>query len=300
LTDATPENSCLYVIPKGVDPGYDGEGDVDDVDPLRRVLDGGKGSYQNIRAVPRQAGEGVVFTHRIIHWGSRGGGDEECCEEEEDEREPRIAISFVVSDGEFEAPYLSLTEGEIPSFEVRLLLVCSQLLIYYQRFDLSRSVIRTCYEYCKEHELLLEEGYRKKVFVEFVKAMKETMTTTDADATATANEELTTATRVGKEEPDDACDNDKEDDDGEEMVLEEMLNAEEGGYGEFDDDFDGLDENGENGGGFDGCDDDDDFDDDDEEADLFGKKRITSSKDSDCDSDMDKKMKLDCKKIRRE
>jgi hypothetical protein len=31
-----------------------------------------KEQYQHIRAVPLRGGEAVVFSHRIIHWGSRG------------------------------------------------------------------------------------------------------------------------------------------------------------------------------------------------------------------------------------
>ena len=76
LTDATPENSCLYVIPRRYDPGYmdgddddenddaddnetkDGEGVGAVPDPMRRALTT-KESYQNIRALPRLAGPAV-------------------------------------------------------------------------------------------------------------------------------------------------------------------------------------------------------------------------------------------------
>ena len=70
LSDATPENSCLYCVPAAADPGY-AAGDRDDVDPLTRALGGNKESYQLIRALPCEAGGAVVFTHRLIHWGSR-------------------------------------------------------------------------------------------------------------------------------------------------------------------------------------------------------------------------------------
>jgi hypothetical protein len=219
LSDATPENSCLYVIPKEYDPGYlkgddleeegndhdDGNDGKDEKhfengkgisldndtttsmtqDPLARCLQS-KEAYQCIRALPRKTGQSLAFTHRIIHWGSRGSLS---C------KSPRIAISFVMSDPSFEKPYLKeygkyLTssvepgpesEGESlplrslssPPFHLRLLLVCAQMLIYYQRFNLPKETIRACYKYCEEHKNELEENYWKKVSYEFVNAMKE-------------------------------------------------------------------------------------------------------------------------------
>lgn len=98
-------------------------------------------------------------------------------------------------------------------FRIRLLLVCAQLLIYYQRFSLTINVIRACYFYCKQNEKDLEENYRAKVGMEFVKAMNE----------------LNARMRAS----------DANEDEDEEAMLEEMLNAEQHGYaGEFLDDYD--------------------------------------------------------------
>ena len=218
LTDATPENSCLYVIPKQSDPGYtDGDSDsgtdLTDQrdDPLWRALSN-KESFQNIRALPRQAGQSVIFTHRILHWGSRGNPNSL-------QHEPRVAISFVCSDPTFERPYLNSSHFP-PNFTTRLLLVCAQLLMYYQRLDLPKECIRACYEYCKDHAAELDTAYRNKVTVEFVKAMKEA---TDSNSNG------------------DLQDTD-ENDDGDDALLEAMLDAEEGGYGDFEDEFDELEE----------------------------------------------------------
>jgi len=266
LTDATPENSCLYVIPAINDPGYL-EGDDNDEDqdqlpdevnapresfgkpaiisnqgPLQRALRF-KESYQNIRAIPRNAGQAVLFTHRIMHWGSKGNPRKK--------GSPRIAISFVASHESFEKPYVKpeyLSKSKLPPFEIRLLLVCSQLLIYYQRFNLSRATIRTCYDYVKAHESELEPVYLNKVCVEFVKALKEAQVISGAQA-ADATAPLMNATE-------DASDD-------EEAMLEEMLNAKAGGYGDFEDDYDeteGINENNYSA----------DEDDDEEETDYAG------------------------------
>mmetsp|Transcript_38659 Transcript_38659/g.93083 ORF Transcript_38659/g.93083 Transcript_38659/m.93083 type:complete len:495 (-) Transcript_38659:59-1543(-) len=281
LTDATPENSCLYVIPREFDPGYSkGDDDADDdprpteeegggddcncndnasdnksrngdkatiSDPLTRALDT-KQSYQNIRALPRRAGLSVVFTHRILHWGSRGNPRAM-------DVQPRIAISFVYSDVDFEAPYLSEEsfseqrgdggdgDGEWsdgcrpPPFSIRLLLVCAQLLIYYQRFNLSTSTLRACYDYCKCRSTKLNDGYRKKVFVEYVKAMKERR---DGAPDSTVDKSDMNQHCIDNEEIDDAANSEDE-----EALLEEMLNHSD----EFDDDYDDMCHDGEQDGG---------------------------------------------------
>jgi hypothetical protein len=263
LSDATPENSCLHVIPRKYDPGYV-DGDTEE-DPLRRALPS-KESFQHIRALPRTAGQSILFTHRIIHWGSRSDLDST--------HPPRIAISFVCSDPSYEAPMVRaayFSQDEIPPFHIRLLLVCSQLLIYYQRFGLDKEAIKACYGYCKHHEEELEEKYRHKVFVEFVKAMKE-MTDKSVDFTAVASDKVKlVVTEEGDEE------------DEEDAMMEEMLNAETGGYGEFEDDFDELEdgEQEENQG-----EEEDSSNDEGDEVNIFGKRALESE-----DSNLSKKVK---------
>ncbi len=232
------------MIPKQFDPGYllgddppesssdattaDNSGnnnessnyDVKFSDPLSRALPT-KQSYQNIRALPRKAGESIIFTHRVLHWGSAGNPHAS-------NLHPRVAISFVYSDIDYEAPYLtnfSMGDGQLPPFSLRLLLVCSQLLIYYQRFDnLSTQHLRACYEYCKLHADELNQTYRKKVFVEFVKAMKERRDGVEDDDDNAAPENDQESAR------NDTCD----DSDDEEAMLEAMLEHSD----QFDDDFD--------------------------------------------------------------
>lgn len=189
-------------------------------DPLSRALPT-KQSYQNIRALPRKAGESIIFTHRILHWGSAGNPHAS-------NLHPRVAISFVYSDVDYEAPYLtnfSMDNDQLPPFSLRLLLVCSQLLIYYQRFDnLSTQHLRACYEYCKQHADELNETYRKKVFVEFVKAMKERRDGVEDD------DDNVAPLNVKESSRNEICD----DSDDEEAMLEAMLENSD----QFDDDFD--------------------------------------------------------------
>lgn len=327
LSDATPENSCLYMIPKPYDPGYT-SGDIDSVadendcgdcdsakigwksdgsaDPLHRALSS-KNSFQHIRCLPRKAGQSILFTHRIIHWGSQGDSDDLVAEHDDETDDghvprisPRIAISFVCSDPNYEAPILvnhtkyfsidydangRIETSKFPPLRIRLLLVCAQLLIYYQRFDLGKPVIKACYNYCKENEEELEEKYRRKVFVEFVNAMKEqnetknknnesnTIVTTNKDAAAKTCTSIQSSLNA-KEEGNMSCDDDDED-----AMLEEMLNAEADGYGEFEDDYDDLEQENEYG--------DEEEESEEENFDLFGGKRKTE----DTISSVEKKVK---------
>ncbi|MEM9584117.1 MAG: phytanoyl-CoA dioxygenase family protein [Pseudomonadota bacterium] len=67
LTDATPLNSCIYVLPA-------------DRDPLFKQAVGGRivhwqpddSSVQAIRAVPANAGSMLFWAPSLLHWGSRG------------------------------------------------------------------------------------------------------------------------------------------------------------------------------------------------------------------------------------
>ena len=118
LTDATPENSCLYVVPAHHDPGYHAPGDLDDVDPLQRCLST-KEAYQNIRALPADRGEGIFFSHRILHWGSRGRTGYST---------PRIALSVACADDSFEPCYFDRACLPFPDLTLRTALVCGQMI----------------------------------------------------------------------------------------------------------------------------------------------------------------------------
>ena len=83
LSDATPSSSCLYALPKPQDPHYSsGQSELNTINAAFRH----PSDLQSIRALPCAQGNLLLFSHRIIHWGSRR------CEADTDR--PRIAISF--------------------------------------------------------------------------------------------------------------------------------------------------------------------------------------------------------------
>ena len=99
---------------------------------------------------------------------------------------------------------------------------------------MSTSYLRTCYDYVKMHEMELNDVYRKKVYVEFVKAMKEHRNGVNNDGMDKDNASMND--KADATIADATTRNTEEDSDDEDAMLEAMLNNEE----EFDDDFDDL------------------------------------------------------------
>jgi hypothetical protein len=117
------------------------------------------------------------------------------------------------------------------------------------------------------------------VFVEFVKAMKEQQN----QRNSTKEQEKSLLGGVKRvtigEEDEDSDENEEED-----AVLEEMLNAETGGYGDFDDDFDDMEDevHREEGEKIDREDIDEELQvEEEEEFNLFGKREQAVSPDDD-------------------
>eukprot|EP00924_Labyrinthula_sp_SR-Ha-C_P001690 snap_masked-scaffold_18-processed-gene-6.43-mRNA-1 protein AED:0.04 eAED:0.04 QI:0/0/0/1/1/1/2/0/392 len=127
LTEATPLNSCLYVVPAELDPFYY-EQDLPNVDPLERIFKGKVDNYQRIKCLPCEPGSMWHFSHKIIHWGSSAICSNIAQDEIDEEIKPRIALSWVIGDPSFEKPAFEF-KG-MPSLEQRLGLVCGQLINY--------------------------------------------------------------------------------------------------------------------------------------------------------------------------
>lgn len=113
LSDATPLNSCMYVVPKDCDPTYGTERETEWLFEL-----------PSIRALPATPGDVLMWTQALMHWGSRGSAREE---------QPRISISFemqATAVPPFNRPFLPA--GKMVPFEMRLPLIGKQILQYRQ------------------------------------------------------------------------------------------------------------------------------------------------------------------------
>ena len=127
LSEASSDTSCLYLVPRPHDPGYDAGDDhsADAEDPLMRALKT-DAAVQAVHACHLRPGGAVFFSHRAMHWGSRGRPD---CER------PRISVSFGCSDPSFERPYFKKPAVHLPfpKPSLRAALVSAQLINYHER-----------------------------------------------------------------------------------------------------------------------------------------------------------------------
>jgi hypothetical protein len=121
LTDATPLNSCMYVVPADRDPTYGTEREKEWLFDL-----------PSIRALPAAPGDVMMWTQALMHWGSRGSREE---------TRPRISVSLEVQATEvppFNRPFLP--SGQLVPFEMRLPLIGKQMLQYRQMYRLDPSI----------------------------------------------------------------------------------------------------------------------------------------------------------------
>ena len=179
LTDASPDNSCLYFIPRDADPGYTAGDDCAAVaalggDALRACLPTAE-AMQRIRAVPAAAGSAVLFSHRTFHWGSAGRRG--CTA-------PRVAMSFGAACPSFEAPYLTGAQGTargvagagvpFPRLTARLALAAAQCIAYADRFaPLPPAMLRRLRALADaDGGAHLAPGYARRIALEFVAAAK--------------------------------------------------------------------------------------------------------------------------------
>eukprot|EP00750_Incisomonas_marina_P032559 INCI9218.2.p1 GENE.INCI9218.2~~INCI9218.2.p1 ORF type:complete len:411 (-),score=54.05 INCI9218.2:350-1582(-) len=148
LTDATPDNSCLYFLPACNDPGYKKQGDnIEGVfDDLSR--------WQAISAQPVNAGGFLVFSHRTLHWGSLA----------KEEQPPRIALSFAFADPAFETPFFDPKKHlPLPPLRLRAALQAGQAVMYSNQVPLSKAALALNERIFNRHSNFFLADYAAKI-----------------------------------------------------------------------------------------------------------------------------------------
>lgn len=119
LTEATPLNGCMYVVPADRDPVYGTELDNNNKHPM---------DFPSIRALPARPGEYLCWNQAVLHWGAQSsqfGGA------------PRMSMAM-----EFQrADEIPFNEPLIPTLAVlpyidRLRLCAKQILQYAHMYPL--------------------------------------------------------------------------------------------------------------------------------------------------------------------
>ncbi|MCW9034865.1 MAG: phytanoyl-CoA dioxygenase family protein [Alphaproteobacteria bacterium] len=107
LTDTTPENGCMHVLPRPFETQYNPS--VSDADQIK---------LQDVRALPAETGSVLGWPQDLWHWSGRSSVLA---------NEPRISLSLEFQNSSFEAMAEPLLDtSKPPSFENRLTLIAQQ------------------------------------------------------------------------------------------------------------------------------------------------------------------------------
>jgi hypothetical protein len=112
VTEASPLNSCLYIVPKHRDTQY-----MDSVQDLTVTADAF--AWEDVRALPTPPGVMSCWSQYLFHWGSRASRRA---------KDPRITYAVYLQSGQV-APVEEQTVA-VPaalSFEQRLSMICRSL-----------------------------------------------------------------------------------------------------------------------------------------------------------------------------
>lgn len=117
LSNATPQNGCMYLLPMNQDPYF--------IDQNNKNFD-----YQNIRALPVAPGAVLGWNQAVLHWGGRGT---------KRALNPRISVGFEFQRGDvppFNKPLISVEP--LSSLKSRLPLIGKQILQYKHMYPLTK------------------------------------------------------------------------------------------------------------------------------------------------------------------
>lgn len=119
LSRATPQNSCLYFLPACDDPFY--------LDPSRKGVLDSEALLPCIVCEPAEPGDVFVFSHRVVHWGSRPQSSSE---------PPRVTLTWTMTDPTFLAPHVDVMYG-VPGAAVRATLISATAIALNGREEMT-------------------------------------------------------------------------------------------------------------------------------------------------------------------
>ncbi|WP_143694548.1 phytanoyl-CoA dioxygenase family protein [Variovorax sp. JS1663] len=134
LSDANPLNSCMYIVPAHMDPGYNTPAGMPEP-PIPAFA---------ARALPATPGDYLVWNQRVMHWG---GPTSEFAER------PRMSMALEFQRGDMPPIMQSFQRGahlpvmpslleqaSRPDFGMRLRLIARQILQYQHMYGLSQEL----------------------------------------------------------------------------------------------------------------------------------------------------------------
>jgi len=141
ITDATPLNSCMYVVPAHRDPDY--KKAIHDLDMVNSSF-----KLEDARAVPIEKGSLSAWDQYIYHWGSRGSKRAQC---------PRISYALYCQRGDIAAVDANINLKTGIDFETRLALICRGVHRYSQVASNEGSQTPEVLDFLNTHRLKLQK-----------------------------------------------------------------------------------------------------------------------------------------------
>ncbi|HEY9872165.1 MAG TPA: phytanoyl-CoA dioxygenase family protein [Candidatus Obscuribacterales bacterium] len=126
LTDATPLNGCMYILPADLDPNYSQDSDTVGINP------------QDIRALPVSVGSVLCWNPVVWHWGGRSS---------DKATSPRINLACDFQRADVEPYEMPLLDPAAPlNFNQRLGLIAKLLLRFQKRYGFSAELVELAVE----------------------------------------------------------------------------------------------------------------------------------------------------------
>ncbi len=127
LTKATPENSCMYVLPANKDLHYH-----EKIPPDLKF--GFPGNLADIQALPSQPNDVLIWNQRVVHWGSTSNKNHEIG--------PRISLAYEFQRSDVKSFDKPLIEPDnIPNFRERLNLIGKQVIQYTHMYGFNEELV---------------------------------------------------------------------------------------------------------------------------------------------------------------
>jgi hypothetical protein len=114
LTEATPLNGCMYVVPADRDPSYG-----------RTEQKGWSFALPDVRALPAQAGDVFLWTQQLLHWGSHAAPRGQA---------PRMSLSIEFAHGSADGTPNIVEPEMLRRFEHRLRFV-AQMMVHFNHLS---------------------------------------------------------------------------------------------------------------------------------------------------------------------
>lgn len=122
ITDADPNNGCIYVVPAQHDRVYGSPQDTNI-----------NFEFNGVRALPAKVGDAFIWNHAIFHWGGRAN---------DYATHPRMSIAFEFMRGDVTPDKDKIYEPlQVMPFEERLSLIAKQIIQYTHMYDFDENMI---------------------------------------------------------------------------------------------------------------------------------------------------------------